>query len=100
MLSRFDLVMFAMLFASSSLFAMLFPCSLDSAPTTGLRTPCKKSELVGHQLFLFDNADGCSVAKYLSKGDDCELMGGEGLWCVTVCAREQMQMSRSRASFH
>ena len=42
MLSRFDLVMFAMLFASSSLFAMLFPCSLDSAPTTGLRTPCKK----------------------------------------------------------
>ena len=42
MLSRLDLVMFAMLFASSSLFAMLFPCSLDSAPTTGLRTPCKK----------------------------------------------------------
>ena len=42
MLSRFDLVMFAMLFASSSLFAIVLPCSLDSAPTTGLRTPCNK----------------------------------------------------------
>ena len=76
MLSRFDLVMFAMLFANSSLFAMLFPCSLDSAPTTGLRTPCKKLDLVGHQLFKNENADDCSVAKYLSKGDDCKLMGG------------------------
>ena len=62
MLSRLDLVMFAMLFASSSLFAMLFPCSLDSAPTTGLRTPCNKK--VEMQM----------SAKYL--GNDCKLMMG------------------------
>ena len=72
MLSRFDLVMFAMLFASSSLFAIVLPCSLDSAPTTGLRTPCKNSDLVDDNNFF-------SVAKYLAKEDYCELMVGGGL---------------------